>query len=206
MILKAYIWPLFKSQILLLILISFICTPLISNAQEIDFGSYNNYSVSVSEFNPAVPLSFGQILRNEGTVNISLEESKVLLIDGVKYLDIYVDITADPKLLLNGDGNCSINPSCSIPFTLQVAYANRGTNSTAEANLMNVSSNVASARFPILQRGNRPAGPPPTPVYEGYNPAAHTETAYLYLYGSINVGNIDAGSYTADITVTVTYE
>lgn len=206
MISKAYILLLLKPQILLLLISTFICSPLKSNAQEIDFGSYYNYSVSVSEFNPAQPLSFGQILRNEGTVNISLEESKVLLIDGVKYLDIYVDVTADPELLLNGDGNCASDPSCSIPFTLQAAYANRGTNNTTEANLMNVSSNIASARFPILQRGNRPPGPPPTPVYEGYNPAAHNETAYLYLYGSINVGNIDAGSYTADITVTVTYE
>lgn len=178
----------------------------IADAQEIDFGSYYGYTVSISELNPAEDLAFGTLIPNEGSKVIELSDAKVMTIEGVEYLDVYVDITADAALLKSGDLNCQADPSCSIPFTLQSAYSNRGQNITSQATLMTVASNIASARFQIRQRGNRPPGPPPTPVYEGYNPSQFNDTAYIYLYGSISIGNVDAGSYMANITITVNYE
>ncbi len=177
-------------------------------AQELNFGSdYSSiYSVSISDLNPGLDLDFGLLAKNEGVSSLSINESKVISIEGVRYLDVYVEIMADEYLLKDGNPSCSTNPSCRIPFTLQAAYANRGQNNTAQSTIMNVLSFTATALFPIKYRGNAPPGPPPTPVYSGYNPALFNETAYLYIYGSINVGNVDAGSYSSDITITVSYD
>ncbi len=176
-------------------------------AQEIDFGDYSSiYNVSVAELNPGEDIEFGMLVQNEGVVGINLSNSKILTIDGVKYLDVIVDITADNYLLLNGDLSCQTNPSCRIPFTLQAAYANRGSNNTNQAIIMSVAANIASAQFPIRYRGNVPPGPPPTPVYEGFNPNLFQETAYLYIYGFVNVGSIDAGSYTSNVTISISYD
>ncbi|MDZ7807189.1 MAG: hypothetical protein U5K71_08735 [Gracilimonas sp.] len=189
-----------------------ICVILISSstllkAQEINFGDFSSkYTVSITELIPADDLAFGMVIQNEGLKTIDLLDAKVLMIEGVKYLDVIVDITADNYLFLDNDVSCNGTNSNCIPFTLQAAYANRGNNNTNQAILMQVASNVASAQFPILARGNRPPGPPPTPDFQGYNPALFNETAYLYLYGSINVGNVNAGSYSGQITVTVTYD
>lgn len=196
-----------RSMHLLIFTLLCLTTWVNLSAQEIDFGSFSSkYAVTLSELNPAEDLSFGTVVQNEGLKTIDLIDAKVLMIEGVKYLDVIVDITADNYLFLNGDIACNGGNTNCIPFTLQAAYANRGTNNTNEAVLMQVASNVASAQFPIEARGNRPPGPPPTPVYEGYNPALYNETAYLYIYGSLNVGNVDAGSYSGSITITVSYD
>ena len=190
----------------LLILFS-LCYPSSVYAQEIDFGDFSSkYTVSLTELNPAEDLEFGTVIQGEGLKNVNLINSKVLMIEGVKYLDVIVDITADNHLFLSGDIACNGGNTNCIPFELQAAYANQGDNDTNEAILMQVASNVATAQFPILARGNLPPGPPPTPVYEGYNPALYNETAYLYIYGSLNVGNVDAGSYSGNITITITYD
>lgn len=191
--------------------IVFIITSLSSStsvsAQEIDFGQYSSaYSISLSEFNPSEELEFGTLIQNQGPASIDLVNAKVLTLEGVKYLDVLVDITADNYLLLNGDLGCETDPSCRIPFTLEAAYANRGNNNVNESVSITVLSNVASAQFQILQRTNGPPGPPPTPVYEGYDPSIFNETAYLYIYGSINIGNVDAGSYSSSISVTINYD
>jgi hypothetical protein len=188
-----------------LIFLSATIQPLF--AQEINFGDFSSkYAVTLSELNPAEDLEFGMVIQNEGLKSVELQDAKILMIEGVKYLDVIVDVTADNYLFLDNDISCNGSNTNCIPFTLQAAYANRGQNNTNQAVLMQVASNVASAQFPVLARGNQPPGPPPTPVYEGYNPAAFNETAYLYIYGSLNVGNVDAGSYSGSITVTVSYD
>lgn len=176
-------------------------------SQEIDFGQYSSlYSVSLAELNPALDLDFGMLVQNEGINAVSLINSKVLSITGVKYLDVIIDITAE-DLYIDGNPSCvPVGSSCTLPFTLQAAYANNGNNDTNEATQITVLGNTGSAQFPILTRGTGPPGPPPTPVYEGYNPNIFSETAYIYIYGFVTVGNIDAGSYSSDITITVNYD
>lgn len=190
------------STLLLLLVISFN-----SSAQEIDFGSYSSsYSLTLSDLNPTEDLEFGMIIQNEGIVSIPITNAKVFSIEGVKYLDVIVDITADNYLYLGTDIACNGSNTNCIPFTVQAAYANRGQNNSANAVMMTVLSNVATAQFPIKFRGNAPPGPPPTPVYNGYNPALYNETAYLYIYGYLNVGNVDAGSYSGNISISVSYD
>ncbi|SMO82090.1 hypothetical protein [Gracilimonas mengyeensis] len=191
----------------LLLFFYFVFAAVQSHAQEIDFGDYSyKYAVSITELNPAEDLNFGTLVQNEGTVNVELSSAKVLEIEGVKYLDVLVDITADEYLVIDSNPTCS-SSNCRIPFDLESAYANRGQNNIGHAVIMSDAGvNMTTALFPILARGNRPPGPPPTPDYEGYNPAAFNESAYLYLYGSVTVGNVDAGTYSANITITVSYD
>jgi hypothetical protein len=175
--------------------------------QEIDFGSFSSsYSVTLTDLTPSSDLDFGTVIQNEGVNSLTLNEAKVISIEGVSYLDVIVDVTADTYLLKDGNPSCSTNPSCRISLTMQAAYANRGQNNISQAVLMTTIGQTASAQFPVKYRGNAPPGPPPTPVYVGYNPALFNETAYVYVYGSINVGNVDVGSYEGDITVTVSYD
>ena len=186
------------------------CSCIFTNAniiaQEIDFGSYSSaYSVTLSELT-ATDLEFGLVIQGEGIKNIEIADSKVIELEGVKYLDVITTITADEYLLLDSNPSCATNVSCRIPFALEAGYANRGQNNVVFSVPMNVASNVASAQFPIRYRGSNPPGPPPTPVYEGYNPALYNDTAYIYIYGSITVGFVDAGSYSANISVQVSYD
>lgn len=175
-------------------------------AQEINFGSFGSYSLFISDLTPAEDLAFGIVIKNEGLKEIPLIDAKVLALEGVKYLDVIMEITADNALLLNGDLDCIGDPACSLPFTLKAAYANRGQNDLNQAVDVPVTANSAVARFPILDRGNLPPGPPPTPPHEGFNPALYNETAYIYLYGALNVGEVVSGQYSGEITVTIIYD
>lgn len=177
------------------------------SGQEIDFGSFSStYSMTLTETNPADELDFGVLIQNEGLAEIDIFDAKVFGIEGVRYLDVIVEITADQYLLLNGDLACTTNPSCRLPFTLQAAYANRGQDNVNQALNMNVVGTVATAQFPIRNRTTAAPGPPPTPTYVGYNPALFNETAFLYLYGSVTVGAVQAGSYTGELVITVSYD
>lgn len=192
--------------LLCLLFFGLLNTPLTS-AQEINFGDYSHkYSMTVTELNPAEDLNFGMLIQNEGMVELELSEAKVLEIEGVRYLDVLVDIMADEYLVPTDNPTCDVT-ECGIPFTLQSAYANRGQNNTGQAIIMNdVGANMTSAIFPIMDRGNRPPGPPPTPDHEGYNPSQFNETAYLYIYGMLNVGSVNAGSYSGQVTITLSYD
>ncbi|MEX1121945.1 MAG: hypothetical protein WED82_07425, partial [Balneolales bacterium] len=59
-------------------------------------------------------------------------------------------------------------------------------------------------RFQIKRREGEPPGPPPTPPHDGYTPPE--ATAYLYLYGSIDVGNVAAGEYVGQVHIIVDYD
>lgn len=178
----------------------------VSNAQEIDFGDYYNYSLTVEELNPGSDLEFGTLISGSGVNNISIANSKVFTITGVKYLDVFLTVSADDALLLDGNPGCIGDNTCSIDFTLEAAYANRGSNNIGEARIITIAANSGTSQFPIKYRTSAPPSPPPTPVYEGYDPSAFNETAYIYLYGSINIGNVTSGNYTGDITITVIYD
>ncbi len=191
------------AKILLFFLVLALLALHKGSAQEIDFGDYYNYSFTLAELNPLADLEFGTVVQSAGVINIGLSEAKILTIEGVRYLDVLVTITADNNMV-NDDVGCT--GSCTIPFTLQAAYANLGADNIGQATPMTILSNVANAQFPILKRSSGPAGPPPTPVYNGYDPSVFNETAYLYVYGSINVGMVNAGSYSSNITVSVSYD
>ena len=178
-------------------------------SQEIDFSTYSSiYAVTLSDVT-GNDLDFGLIVDVPGeTASIDIQNSKILSIEGVNYMDVIVEITASRYLLLNGDGIYDNDENKRINLNLRAAYANLGQNDTRHAKNFLVSGTTASAQFPIRYKGaNIPPGPPPTPVFEGYNPSLYNDTAYLYVYPTINLtGSLVSGSYSGNINIEVNYD
>ncbi len=192
----------------IIFLLPLFLNPMIVTAQ-IDFSGFSSqyspngsYSTSIIDLGDGT-LDFDKLLNDQGVVNIGILDNETLEFElsGVKYLDLFVTVNADANMELLG---CA-SESCRIPFTLGASFTNRGVNSKAQATEIFIDmSNNGDVVFPIRYRGNLPPGPPPTPFYEGFIP--ETEKAYLYIYGSIDVGIKDSGIYSGDITITVNYD
>ena len=135
-------------------------------------------------------LDYGNLLQNQGQVQIMLNDpgTEVISIEG--HFNRSVTVTITPPAALQLDA------SNTLPFTLGAAYANDEENNKADATLF--SGNTAT--FPIREGG----GPPPRGGRGGGGPP--TATAYLYIFGDINVGNVNAGTYSGIINVFVEYE
>lgn len=176
-------------------------------AQEIDFSSYNEYTITLTNVNLDDLVFEGPINSGSGVHSVELADAVVLEIEGVKFLDVLAQITQiSGGGFLTLDGMDTTEDNKRIPFSLEAAYANRGNDNIADAKLFTVASNNASERFPILARLSQPPGPPPTPTTANFNQAAVNETAFIYIYGSIDVGNVVAGTYRGDIQITVEYQ
>lgn len=189
------------------LLIGFIADT--ASAQDIEFGQYGTYTIELEDIGLEDLIFNGPINSNSGIHQVELIDAKVLAIIGVKYLDVDVDITADGKLYLDGDPTNDSDPQRSIPFTLEAAFANNGENNVSSSRPIGIANTPTmtsgSARFPILSRRQRPPGPPPPPPTGDFDQSLVNETAYLYFYGQIDVGNVVAGQYRGTITVTVEY-
>ncbi len=172
-----------------------------ARAQEINFGEYGSYGITLLELGSG-GLDFGTLIAETGNKTIDLANAATISMKGVKYLDVIVQISADQFLKLTP---ACADPSCKIPLTLKAAYANRGHDNIGQARFINVTANQADILIPVLRREGMPPGPPPTPPHKEFNPADYHETAYLYLYGSINVGNVNSGTYNANVTVSIFY-
>lgn len=175
-------------------------------AQEINFGQFGSYTITIENITLGDLTFESPILSGGGVYQVELIDSYVLSIIGVRFLDVGVDLIADGELLLDGNPANSGDPQRSIPFTLRAAYANFGQNNISDAVFIPISgTNVGSARFPVFGRRSGPPGPPPAPPTGQFDQSLVEETAYLYLYGDIDVGNVLAGFYSGNITVTVEY-
>lgn len=176
-------------------------------AQEIDFSQYGTYTLTVGELNSS-DLDFGTVIKNSGNYSVGINNSKVVTITGVKYLDVIIEVTGDNSLYLNGNTGYAGDSQKSIPLTLEAAYANnKGTPTIGQAKFISdIGNNSFIKRLPILERRHQPPGPPPPPPTNAFDQSQVEETLYLYLFGSINVGNVDAGSYSSQITVTINYD
>ncbi|MCF7808002.1 MAG: DUF4402 domain-containing protein [Candidatus Marinimicrobia bacterium] len=141
-------------------------------------------------------MDFGTIISGTGLTEINLGDAGmgVFAITGNEEMDVIVTLTAPANLIHTGAS------SDVIPFTLNFAYANKGVNDINQA----VTSTGGTARFQMRERESGPAGAPPTPPSSHHTPAE--ATAYLYIYGTLNVGNIDAGTYSADVDLEVIYD
>lgn len=179
-----------------------------SNAQQVGFGLYTDEDLVVTALIPD-QLDFGNRISGEGPVSILLadEEVVVLEIEGVAYLDVTVTLTPPLNnfILLQGDEDNLHSANRRMPLNVKMAFYNRGQPNidipTAKQQAIEVTGHMAT--FQIRRRPGGPPGPPPTPPHAGYTPP--TAKAYLFIYGDITVGNVDAGPYSGIIDIHVEY-
>lgn len=178
-----------------------------ASGQEFPFGDHvpedENYALVLEVLGGYSSLDFGMVFFGQGHTEIELNSDDVVIfaIEGVRSLDVFVDLLPPTHLWL--DGISTSDDEKRIPFTLNGAYANQGEGNTGPG--YRVPFSGTAARFPILRRETGPPGPPPVPPHSGYVPPR--ATAYLFLYGNINVGSeLQAGWYLGEITVTISYD
>lgn len=179
-----------------------------AEAQPIPFQNFipendENYALELAPLGGNEDLDFGLVIMGQGLTEIELnsDDVAILTIEGVRYFDVFVSVDAPGFIYL--DGVVTGDANKRIPLTVQAAYANRGSDNTGPG--FRIPFAGTTARFPIFRRGSGPPGPPPTPPHSGYVPPR--ETAYLFIYGSIDVQTgLLAGSYESTITIEVSYD
>ncbi len=163
------------------------------HAQTIQFSVHVASSLNASKDQD---MDFQTVISGSGLQEINLGDAGmgVFAITGNEEMDVIVTMTAPVSLTHTGVS------SDVIPFTLKFAYANKGVNDVNQA----VEVIGSSVRFQLKERVSGPPGAPPTPPSNAHT--ANQVTAYIYIYGSMNVGIIDAGSYSGTVNLSVTYD
>lgn len=176
-------------------------------AQQVGFGLYADSELTLI---PLVPdeLDFGTRLSGSGSVSVQLfdDEAVAIAIEGVAYLDVTVTLFPPGYLLLEGNiENIDDASKRIVVDNIGMAYYNRGQESItiedAKQEAINVVGNTIT--FQIRRRPGGPPGPPPVPPHAGYIPPQ--ATAYLFIYGNITIGNVNAGPYSNIIDIHVEY-
>ena len=161
-------------------------------------GQTINFSVHVSSSLDATKdadMTFPQVFAGDGITAIGLGDGGmgVFAISGNAELDVEVTLVAPANLVH------TLYPGQTMPLTLQFAYANHGVNDINQA----VTVSGSTARFQLRERSGGPAGAPPTPPSGAHTP--EIVTAYLYLFGTIDVQQIASGSYGGNVELYVSY-
>jgi hypothetical protein len=199
----------FKNIILLpLLTVLVVSFSVTAAAQQVGFGLYTNSDLTLTKLVPE-DLDFGDRISGEGTVQILLADDAVvpIEIEGVAYLDVTVTLTPPDGnfLVLMGDPDNLTEPEKRMPVNIRMAYYNRGqegiTEIAAKAEAIEVVGNTVT--FQIRRRPGGPPGPPPVPPHAGYTPPV--AKAYLFIYGDLTVGNVNAGPYSGQIDVHIDY-
>lgn len=186
-------------------------------AQSINFSTYADYGLEIT--NTPSNLNFndvGPLIANGSTYQLDLyNNASIVEIVGVKYLDVFITVTADDNLTFTD----SKGVTHSIDFTLKAAYSNQKGDISSPSGVPlkyidNITNDSFTIRVPMLERQSLPPGPPPTPPTKATNldPGSDYsnplyETLFLYLYGEITIPkDTNAGDYTGNISITISYD
>ncbi|HYX07546.1 MAG TPA: DUF4402 domain-containing protein [Bacteroidales bacterium] len=180
----------YKKKFRLYILV-IICSSFNLSITTICYGQSNNSSASIGipikaklvsglTVNKERNLRFGTIIQGNGKVNISPTDVNAGLfrIVGRKGSEVYCNLTP-PKNLVDGKGH-------TIPFNANAAYNNKKRDPTTAIQFQKASGAVDG--FDLKA-----------------NPQNNEAEAYIWIYGSIDVGKIKPGDYTGTFTLSVTY-
>lgn len=162
------------------------------------YGQTINFSIHVSSSLNATKdadMTFPQVFAGDGITAIGLGDGGmgVFAISGNAELDVEVTLVAPAQLVH------TLYPAQTMALNLQFAYANRGVNDINQATTVSGST----ARFQLKERAGGPAGAPPTPPSATHTP--EIVTAYLYLFGTIDVQQIASGAYGGTVELYVQY-
>lgn len=195
-----------KKHFLFITIIQFCLMPY-AICQHISFTPLaGSNSISI---NPGLPnnLVFEHLLIDSHvTRSIALEspDAAWIEIQAPVHYDITINISWDtpPDKLQN-----IFDPEASIPFKLNIAYANQGETNVIQAknNAVIIPYGTYSASLPVNRRLNGLPPPPPTPEFEGYS--IPTDTVWLFFFGEVgpaSEGNmVTTGKYKANLSVNI---
>lgn len=134
-------------------------------------------------------LDFGAIISNSGQKNISLGDLNMGVFN-VRMLDaqnVFVELVFPDNLISITPGN-----SAQIPMNLEMAYNDNGINDSRYA-------------VPIPAQGKLLV-PPAENTLQQRSASDVWREIYLYVYGSIIVGDVPNGDYIGDITIVLNYD
>ena len=195
-----------RHLIFLLILVVFTALGSPDSKAQVSFGLFSSDTLELNLL-AVQELDFGSRVSGQGTVSINLEDEEnglvvPLEIVGVAYLDVTVTFPPTIELVQQDTGE---NTPDVMTLNVRMAYSNRGIEGEdfARSAAVQVPAGMGSATFQIQSRPGGPPGPPPTPPHAGYKPP--TGTAYIYIYGDLDVGQVGAGIYRGDIDIHVQY-
>lgn len=134
-------------------------------------------------------LDFGTALANSGPQTVTLGDpgTGIFSISGSQSQSVIVSIDA-PDALSPADPD----HADKIPLTLDLAYNNRGNNDFAQA----LPISGRSIRFPLTSMARQ----------DTKAKGLVTNAAYIYVYGSLFIGDVPEDTYSGDITLAVEYE
>ncbi len=134
-------------------------------------------------------LYFGEVVPNAGVIRIPLGDPRMgtYAISGPQNLMVDMSIDIPDYLEMEGE------EEFRVPMTLEVAYANRNINDVSHA----IPAAGGIARFPLREDA---------PVQASPDVPAPSATAFIYVYGEIEVGDIPTGHYEAEVFLGVEYE
>ena len=133
------------------------------------------------------PLNFGTQVTNSGRTEIQLGDANmgIFSIRAFHTQNIYIELQY-PEALENNEPRITAN----IPLELGMAYNNSGSDNPQNSTTLPLNEGLVS----ITQNT--------TPEQE----AEVWKQMYIYVYGSIVIGNIPNGIYTGDIILTLDYD
>lgn len=134
-------------------------------------------------------LDFGSIISNSGEKNISLGDLNMGVFN-VRMLtaqNVFVELLFPDNLISITPGN-----SAQIPINLEMAYSDNGINDSRYA-------------VPIPAQGKLLV-PPAENTIQQRSASDVWREIYLYVYGSIIVGNVPNGEYVGDVTIILNYD
>ncbi len=161
-------------------------------------GQTINFSVHVSSSLDATKdadMTFPQVFAGDGITAIGKGDGGmgIFAISGNEELDVEVTLVAPDSLIHE------TYPAQKMKLDLQFAYANHGVNDVNQS----VTASGNTARFQMRERDSGPAGAPPTPPSSAHTP--QIVTAYLYVFGTIDVGMVTSGAYLGTVDLYVQY-
>jgi len=161
-------------------------TPLNVSAQFLHFSMKVQPELSA---NVVRDLDFGTAVSGSGRQQIDLGDPNmgIYSITGSQSQKVLIQVDIPDELTGNRASN-----NTSIPLNIQMTYNNKGENDYVES----VPIQGTTAEFPIKQYA----------LQNFQTQGMVWETAYLYIFGSLDVENVPDDVYTGEITLVVEYE
>ena len=144
------------------------------------------------------------IKANSPAIQIEKHDSQVAIFEIEAPSDLDITIAMDYVSFLANGGDVSKG---SIPLVLNMAYSNINlpNENAANTNSIDLPLGITSVSIPVVDRRSGPPLPP-RPEFGG-DYVKPKSKVYLFIYGTLGpIGQVSAGAYTGEITISVYVE